>query len=64
MIAMFFDPIQIVGWLLILLLAGVLVWQLISRQPPEAILSELLQGEDSRPVGEDSRAPDEQEIEP
>ncbi len=64
MIAMFFDPTQIVGWLLILLSAGILVWLFITRKSPEEIISEWLDPQDKNPVVEGSHKPDDKEIKP
>jgi hypothetical protein len=63
MIVILLDPIQMVGWLLILLFAGVLVWLLITRKHPEEIIRELLHHEVKKHVAEDSREPDDKNTE-
>jgi hypothetical protein len=63
MIVILLEPIQMVGWLLILLLAGVLVWLLITRKPPEGIIRELLHREDKKHVVESSQEPDDEDTE-
>lgn len=64
MLELLANPVQVVGWLFILLLVGVLFWLVMTRKSQGVIVPDSMQAEDERDVVEGSLEQDQTEKEP
>ncbi len=64
MLELLANPVQVVGWLFILLLVGVLLWLVMTRKSPGVIAPDWIHAEDERDAVEGSLEQDQTKKEP